>query len=63
MEKNKKQKAIKVIAREIFIGSDMLNPWLVIITGWIVRHSRMEKNVIGTLIKPIIPKTADKFAR
>jgi hypothetical protein len=62
-EKNKKQKAIKVIIKESFIGQDMLRPWLVIMTGWIVRHSLMEKNVIGTLIKPMIPKTADRFAR
>jgi hypothetical protein len=41
----------------------MLRPRLVITTGWIVRHNLMEKNVIGTLRKPIIPKTADRFAR
>ena len=63
MDKNKKQKAMNVIVKESIIGRDMLRPWLVIMTGWIVRHNLMEKNVIGTLIKPMIPKTADKFAR
>ena len=62
-EKNKKQKAINVIIKESFIGQDMLRPRLVIMTGWIVLHNLMEKNVIGTLIKPMIPKTADRFAR
>lgn len=60
---NKKQKAIKVVIKDNFIGSDMLRPRLVITTGWIVRHNLMEKNVIGTLRKPMIPKTADRFAR
>ena len=62
-EKNKKQKAINVIIKENCIGHDMLKPRLEIMTGWIVRHNLMEKNVIGTLIKPMIPKTADRFAR
>jgi len=62
-EKNKKQKAINVSIKENFIGHDMLKPRLVITTGWIVRHNLMEKNVIGTLIKPMIPKTAARFAR
>ena len=62
-EKNKKQKAINVISKDNFIGQDMLIPRLVIMTGWIVRHNLMEKKVIGTLIKPMIPKTADRFAR
>ena len=62
-EKNKKQKAIKVSIKEIFIGRDMLKPRLVMMTGWMVRHNLMEKNVSGTLIKPIIPKTAARLAR
>ena len=45
------------------IGRDMLMPLLEIMTGWIVRQSLMEKKVIGTLTKPMIPKTADRFAR
>ncbi|NIU59738.1 MAG: hypothetical protein GWN67_26165, partial [Phycisphaerae bacterium] len=49
--------------RENFIGHDMLKPLPVITTGWIVRHNLMEKKVIGTLIKPMIPKTAARFAR
>ena len=63
MAKNRKQKAIKVTIKEVCIGRDMLKPRLVIITGWIVRHNLMEKKVIGTLTKPIIPKTADRLAR
>ena len=63
MEKNMKQKAIIVTIKDSFIGWDILNPRLVIMTGWMVRHNLMEKNVIGTLTKPMIPKTADKFAR
>jgi hypothetical protein len=63
IEKNKKQNAINVIIKDNFIGQDMLRPRLVITTGWIVRHNLMEKNVIGTLRKPMIPKTADRFAR
>ena len=63
IEKNKKQKAVKVIIKDNFIGPDMLRPRLVITTGWIVRHNLMEKNVIGTLRKPMIPKTAARFAR
>jgi hypothetical protein len=62
-EKNKKQKAIIVIIKVSFIGQDMLRPRLVIMTGWIVRHNLMEKNVIGTLTKPMMPKTAARFAR
>ena len=63
IEKNKKQKAIKVIIKDNFIGPDMLRPLLVITTGWIVRHNLMEKNVIGTLRKPMMPNTAARFAR
>jgi hypothetical protein len=63
IEKNKKQKAINVIIKENFIDHDMLKPLLVIMTGWIVRHNLMEKKVIGTLIKPMIPKTAARLAR
>ena len=63
IEKNKKQNAINVIIKDNFMGQDMLRPRLVITTGWIVRHNLMEKNVIGTLRKPMIPKTADRFAR
>ena len=62
-EKNKKQKAVTVMIKVSFIGWDMFSPRLVMMTGWIVRHNRMEKNVIGTLIKPMIPKTADRLAR
>ena len=63
IEKNKKQNAIKVIIRDNFIGPDMLRPRLVITTGWMLRHNLMEKKVIGTLRKPMMPKTAARFAR
>jgi hypothetical protein len=62
-EKNKKQKAINVIIKDNFIGQVMLRPLLVITIGWIVRHNLMEKNVSGTLMKPMTPKTAARFAR
>src|SRR3990170_5450508 len=32
-------------------------------TGWMVRHQRMEKNVMGTLMKPTMPYTAANRAR
>jgi len=61
--KKSRQNAIKVSINVCFIGVEIFIPVEVITTGWMVLQSLTEKKVSGTLTNPIIPKTAEKFAR
>jgi len=61
--KKSRQKAMNVSIKVCLIGVEIFIPVEVITTGWMVLQSLTEKKVSGTLTNPMMPKTAEKFAR